>query len=139
MTFCQPLRNVPVTAAGDASAEFPTSKPAKGNRFIRQRCLPNEPIQSSHGSPRCVSLTAFPTQSVCRHLLHLEPVLLADAATFWLPESDLSPSPVTLGRSQPRIGWPPSGGSFLRPSGRLTAVGPIACATHDTLASQISP
>lgn len=47
------------------------------------------------------------------------------------------PLPVTLGRSQP-IGWLPSGGSFLRPSSHLTAVKPITCATHDTLASRIS-
>lgn len=38
-----------------------------------------------------IRLTTFPTQSVCSHLLHMEPVLLVDFETFCLPESDLSP------------------------------------------------
>lgn len=29
--------------------------------------------------------------SICHHLLHIKPVPLADAGTFWPPESDLSP------------------------------------------------
>lgn len=40
---------------------------------------------------RCVGLKTFPAQSICNLLLHIQPVPPADAVTFWLPESDLSP------------------------------------------------